>query len=191
MINSQYSCIFIHVPKTAGTSVLDWFDDKLKSRVEAHWVVYDTSKFMDYYTFTFVRNPWDRFVSEYEWRVQRSPWGRRRKDISFNECCKAFAKNELDVLYRPKQRIHLWNQLNVIEHAVGSIKNVNYIGRFENIEYDFNIICDEIGMKHKKLPHINKTKRNHYTEYYDDVTKQIVAEKYAKDIEYFGYEFGE
>ena len=62
MINDKLKFIFIHVPKTGGSSV----KKALGIKVHGHKKFSDWSKdYPDYFSFAFTRNPWDRFVSSF------------------------------------------------------------------------------------------------------------------------------
>jgi hypothetical protein len=128
----------------------------------------------NYFKFTFVRNPFEKIVSQYHYNRHHFGFG----DSTFKEYVKAWSAG---------QKISTFPQLNLAYID----EKLNFIGRFENLQEDFNTVCDKIGIPHIKLPHNNKTQRKHYTEYYDDETREIVAKKYARDIEYFGYKFGD
>jgi len=198
-ISHKYKYIFIAVPKTGSESVraaLNPVSD-IKSNGETlyHYhktyasALKDFDYTKDYKCFGFGRNPWSRAVSFWKHIVKSAqydtPYGRqaRSKLKSGKNCDKNFKSFVLNS-----------GLINPCTHWLSSDgKNIdiNFTGKIENLTEDFNKICDKIGIPPQQLPHVNKTKHKHYTEYYDDETKQIVAEKYAKDIEYFGYEFGE
>ena len=48
-----------------------------------------------------------------------------------------------------------------------------------------------ICIPHVKIKKLNKSKRGCYMGYYNKESKEIVSRIYAKDIEHFGYKFGE
>ncbi len=155
----------------------------------------------NYFKFTFVRNPWSRCVSKYYYMKSKGDeLHRAYREGSFKEFL-INANNRFFIDYPLKESAPFFNkmrlkfaphqnQLDWISDENGNILT-DYIGRIENAQEDFNIACDKIGIPHQKLPHTNKSKHRHYTEYYDDEARELVAELYSKDIEYFSYKFGE
>ena len=205
MISHKHKFVFICVPKTGSTSISNALKEYCidLSPLKKHLTYSEYLNLnrrhekvnKDYFFFAFVRNPFDRLVSQF--RFTGKHWWRRagfqEESLCFEKYVKQIVAYDLPFsshLYNSKKQsksIHDkdWSQLQFLS------ENLDFIGRFENLQEDFNIVCDKIGIPKQQIPHKNKRKHKHYTEYYDEETKQIVAEKYANDIEYFGYEFGE
>jgi predicted nucleic acid-binding protein len=176
--------IFIHIIKTGGVSIAT----ALNTPQRRHITALETKNVVGdkiwnaYFKFAFVRNPWDKIVSQYHYNGINFCKKIVGKELSFEEyVVELIDKDKKYTTYEPS------NFLNIVDENGKVI--LDYIGRFEDLQNDFNIICDKIGVKRFKLPHKNSSKHKHYREYYNSRTKRIVAEKFAQDIEYFGYKF--
>ena len=204
MINDKYKCMFIHINKNAGTSI----DTLFNGSHQQHFSIkgYESFKrskliYPHCYKFTVVRNPWDKMVSLYHSWAKSSNWdwgwGSDNKPtfIEFIKIIDGFSS---------ERQMEIWPELWWYPHKSGTMRMsnqldwlidsnnkipLNYICRFENLQEDFNKVCDDIGFPKTELPHRQKSNHLHYSTYYDEETKDIVARRFSKDIEYFGYKF--
>jgi chondroitin 4-sulfotransferase 11 len=186
MICHEHKFIHVHIHRTGGTSIERRFGHKSYDHrgINKYIEEYGKEVWDNYFTFAFTRNPWDRILGTYQWnrQIARAPLRERYgfDSMSFR-----------DFVFRYKKLYKNNPQAN--SHCKWLVENnkpiVDYIGRFENYQSDYDIICDRIGIPRHRLPHVNKTDHKHYTEYYDDETKQVVADLYPDDIEYFEYSF--
>ncbi|SMX32140.1 Sulfotransferase family protein [Actibacterium lipolyticum] len=135
----------------------------------------------DYFTFTLVRNPWDRMVSYYHWlRGQgfEHPAVRLAKAHDFS----AFLN-------------HPHTQASFRTETFGSYmldqKGQEQCGAFIRLEH----LADDIAPLEAHLgftldiPHENASDRDGYHGYYSDDDAGMLAKLCAEDIERFGYSF--
>lgn len=192
--------VFVHIPKAGGTTIekaLGLFGDnkildkkKLFGHGSQHLSYEGILKrseldVSEYFSFSFTRNPWSKMVSEFFWRKRlRLERGEGFTFKNFLEMvCDFDLKDEsLDPHYK--------EQHSFVFDAKGD-QLVNFIGSMENLQRDFDFVCQEVGMDSVVLPYENKGRHKDYVHYYDDECRELVRKKYAKDIEYFGYKFGE
>jgi hypothetical protein len=194
MINHKYKCIFIHIPKTGGTTIENILREQKtpKPKGSSHKTIafYKKkypSEFKNYFKFACVRNPWDRLVSAFAYRSSGGNKSQSDKSIA-QEWGKDF-KNFLKKINTLKENVFLKPQVMFIH--IDETLCVDYVMRFESFESEAKKITSKLSIPINEIYKVRQSKHKHYTEYYDEETKQIVAEKYAKDIEYFGYKFGD
>jgi hypothetical protein len=159
-----------------------------------------------YYKFAFVRNPWARVVSCYNDKICNvdkinkvtiiAKYPSLRPDMSFADfvqwlCCEEGRDEYADPHWR--------SQHELLTDESGEIP-LDYVGRLESLEEDMNRICDQTSIPKFSIPHSNpgskhieskpKTGRfQNYRDYYTNETRDLIEERYKKDIEEFGYAF--
>lgn len=186
MICSKLKVIFIHIPRTGGTSIEKALIDKNWWHVERAtkhltWIqarqIY--AEYWDHYLkFSVVRNPWDWIVSLYHAHYYTRSVAR---GISWREYVKnpRFAPHEQD---------------NIIQSEIIGNK-MDFVLRFENLERDFKRLCSRIGIEAPDLPNYDArsgrlgTNNQHYSNYYDSELRDIVANRQEADIRRFNYRF--
>lgn len=218
MISHTNKFIFVQIPKTGCTSIESVLQSHAEPVLQGHhsWDspqhkhitlkaqqrLLGQAMFEQYYKFAFVRNPYSWLVSNYFFcgglhvpyhrdkpelmRLSESPglvkdWLKDHKSITtFKQWLKWYVEHVNGT------------QLEMICDSTGLVA-VDFVGKLETIDQDFDTVCDKLGLARARVPHVNRTprKHKHYMEYYDDETRSIVEKHYAEDLEHFEYTYVE
>lgn len=205
IISFDRKFIFVAIPKTAGHAIRvglrplmaekDWEQSDLFEKIRfpvpalakfghGHLTIRQIEKHLppgtcnDFFSFAFIRNPYDRFVSFSAFinrnneRMEKDPLGTMKG---------SFQKRELllSILMRPQHEF--------ITRRDGKIM-VSHVARYEAIQREFDAIRRKIGGAPYLLPKINSSQRTFYKDYYDDELQQMVLDHYKKDFDLLGYD---
>lgn len=195
--NRDHDAIFVHIPKTAGTSLFEALGLAPASDTHAPARAYrraDRALFERAFTFSIVRNPWDRFASSFhflksgtDWSMQQA-WARRHiGDLDFA----GFVRKLRTPLFRASIRAErfFWPQSFWITDGRGR-SIVDRLYRFEDLAAATDDLCDRLALpRPAALPHRRRSRTGDYRDLYDPVTRRIVGDFYRDDIRLLKYEF--
>ena len=184
-----------------GQGFYDWNTNFLAQDSHPYSLSYGKEKFQEYFKFTFVRNPWDRFISL---------WIKFKEETKLQEQFNGLFDLHIDTDFKEPQEVLRYL---LLAHRKGIMmprwfkpqyeyihdENLkvltNYVGTYEKFQFCFDFLCDRIDIPHKTLPWGGEEHRRHnkegkhYTDYYDPVMINAVAEIYHNDIRTWKYEF--
>lgn len=176
MINHEHKFIFIHIPKCAGMSVgrtlykLIGQDPKLYDGFKIHHDEFDESVWKEYFVFTFVRNPLDRLHSQYRYRDFLYEHDFEYATMNMKKLFEEHFTCKKEEIYEGTTKqvsdyfgefVHLATQEEFLKGKYGNGVDkrpyINFCGKFENLQQDFDYVCEKIGLPKTKLIHENKS----------------------------------
>ncbi len=213
MISHKYKCIFIHIPKTAGTSINSFFHPGVKfhyanpdydrlfgwcPKRKLHMQHATAKQLIDtelvtesiwnsYYKFTFVRNPWDRAYSDYIWIQNFSKVKGDFKDYINKTGPFNEVLNDSSNYYYLGD--HLLPQLDFFD-LEGDFK-LDFVGNFESFDNDITTVLSKLNINEVFNIYQNKSlnRNKDYSTFYTNSNKKLVEEKYKNDISKLNYHF--
>lgn len=185
-------CIFIHVPKAAGTSVLKALghNGQRDHATYREFLRTDYFKFQNYFKFSIVRDPFSRFLSLYIYFLNGGNKSKQDMSVkemiednsmSINEFCKYVYDHQwyiINPMFWP-QTIYICDEnLNVM---------VDTVIKLENINEEFDVIKNKLALKND-ISIVNKSDRKDIVNCdYDEESKKIIYKIYKTDFLVFKY----
>jgi len=138
------------------------------------------------FTFSFVRNPWDRFYSLYCFRRATKCLAENLSFYEYVEKLEEFRFRDRDSPFS-RHEYHLPMLDYLKDHEDNLV--IQRVFRFEERESSLKELSERVGiaLKFSKKEVLSESGR--YRKVYDSRTKDIVARFYKDDIEYFEYDF--
>jgi len=137
-----------------------------------------------YYSFAFVRNPWERLVSCYADKVKGggswSGGGLKEKPKTFD----AFVESVIT------QDLHTCDAHFRLQSALIDLNTVSFVGRYESFDRDLQKVLSNLSVPHEQ-PRARSVSGGGriFRSYYTPTLVDHVASAYRRDIQIFGYSF--
>lgn len=183
---NKYKCIFIHIPKTGGTSIRTALGLPKTGRAHIPWYIYyqaNPEKFDNYFKFSFIRDPIERTYSAYKYLHQG---GNLKKDQNISEEIRSYLSFSNFVKHGLKNGFFLHHILFIpqshfiCDHS-GHVK-VNFLGQTDNLDIDASLVLKYLGVK-RKLRHCNMSSHdNLYEKAIEPETVDILRDIYRTDF---------
>jgi hypothetical protein len=189
----QHACLFIHVPKCAGSSICAAiFDNWSPGHLPLYWYEQQfPQQYAASFKFAFVRDPLERAYSAYAF-LRGNVLGQRdhaaQQLVSHYRDFDDFVGRWLHPETINRQ-LHFAAQTDFVTDSLGHLA-LDFVGYQEHLERDFQLVCERLGQS-VALPHLNSSLQRLATPARDFCTartRRLVRRAYQRDYEMLGYE---